>query len=522
MSDDTQGPVVVAVTARERGSARRPVPSVMELRAGGQHLHHVTGTDGGLGPDQHRGADPATAAEQAHAAAASVGADDLLVLRRLGGAGWTQLGGDAGSAAWAGTLEGDQDTDRRLTGALRATAPVRAHHGVPQHVIGPYWASTWAMVPVGEDVVVVFGCASPSEQLRTASGLRLQQAALRAGAAICATSPVRHLADEVEMLAAVAELLAAQPLGMDEALRHVCRTVVRALCCELAVVTLADGRFVVVQQGGELAASANEIAATVREALDEDPSGSLVVQDSATRPLPAPLSPAQGVASYLALSLPLREGRGTMLAAHSTDNPRGFSVLRQQVANRLAAPAAALLDGAQAREALQRALEASRRHAASDALTEVANRRGWDQALERGARLVSAGAAFTVVTVDIDGLKAANDANGHVAGDELILACARALRACVRGAGDVVARVGGDEFALLLAGADPSPEVIMGRLRRSLDGVHTPSGLPLRASLGAAACPSFGSLPAAVRRADALMYLDKRTRQSRRLQAASG
>lgn len=510
------------MTARERGSGRRPVPSVMDLRAGGQYLHHVTGSEEGLSSDQSCAGDLAAAAEQARLAATSVGADDLLVMRRLGSAGWTHLGGSAGTAAWVGVLQGDQHADRRLTGALRATAPVRAHHDVPQHVVGPYWASTCAMVPVGGDVVVVFGCGSPSEQLRTASGAQLQHAARRAGAAIGAASPVRQLADEVEILAAVGELLAPEPVGMDEVLRHVCRTAVRALHCEVAVVALADGRFVVVQQGGELAGSANDIAAVVSKALDDAPDGPLVVQDSGTRPLPAPLGPADGVASYLALPLPLRQGRATMLLAHSNENPVGFSALRQRVAARLAAPAAMLLDAAQRSEALQRALTAAQRHAARDALTEVANRRGWDQAVESATQLVRAGVDFTVVTVDIDGLKAANDTNGHVAGDELILACARALRRCVRGSGDVVARVGGDEFALLLPGADPSPQVIMGRLRRSLDGVRTASGLRLRASLGAAACPAFGSLRDAVRRADAAMYLEKRTRQRRGVETAAG
>ncbi len=118
LNDETHGWVVAAVTARERGPVRRPVPPLSDLGAAGRHLHHVmgsavtgsavtgsagsivgvTGSAGGLCLDPSGAGDPADAAELARVSAASVGAEDLLVLRRLGSAGWTHLGGSGSGA----------------------------------------------------------------------------------------------------------------------------------------------------------------------------------------------------------------------------------------------------------------------------------------------------------------------------------------------------------------------------------------------------------------------------------------
>ncbi|GMA85911.1 hypothetical protein GCM10025868_11610 [Angustibacter aerolatus] len=79
-----------------------------------------------------------------------------------------------------------------------------------------------------------------------------------------------------------------------------------------------------------------------------------------------------------------------------------------------------------------------------------------------------------------------------------------------------MARVGGDEFALVLPGVGAAPTVIAARLRRALERVVTPSGLRLRSSVGAATCPPRGDLDDAVRAADASMYDDKRARRGGR------
>lgn len=502
---------------RDSGSPRRPVPPVVDLRVTSQHLHHVTGD---AGSDEVAAFDSGSPAEQA---TALLGADDLLVLRRIGASGWTHLGGVGRGAAWAGLIEVDEHTDRRLGAVLCSPSPVRVQpDGVSlgartQHVVGPYWASSAVLVSSGADHVVVFGAASPSPALHAATDGQLTAAAEAARAAVSAVSPARLLADQVEVLAAVNELIESAPAPLDEVLQHVCRIATRALACELAAVWLPSGRFVVLQQGSSLACSAHEVSTVVRHLLDDHARGPLVVQDSATRPLPPPLSPDDGVASYLALPLALAQGRGCLLLVHAVDRARGFTTLCQHLGGRLADSAGRLIDAASAREGLELALTSSQAHAARDPLTNVGNRRSWNEALEQAGRQVAAGSPFTVVTVDLDGLKEVNDSQGHSGGDELIVACAQALRGAVRGARDVVARLGGDEFGLLLAGSDTSPQLITRRLRLSLDGVRTPSGLRLRTSIGAAVCPPFGSLPDAARRADAAMYVDKRARAGLRV-----
>src|SRR5439155_22942811 len=86
-----------------------------------------------------------------------------------------------------------------------------------------------------------------------------------------------------------------------------------------------------------------------------------------------------------------------------------------------------------------------------DALTRASNRLTWEEAVDRNTR---SDAAFGVVFADVDGLKSANDQYGHEMGDRLLTAVAEILINETSGRPDVVvARVGGDEFALLIPNA---------------------------------------------------------------------
>lgn len=102
--------------------------------------------------------------------------------------------------------------------------------------------------------------------------------------------------------------------------------------------------------------------------------------------------------------------------------------------------------------ALTRQLELQ---AATDGLTHVLNRRGFDEAIEREmARAARTGAPVSVVMIDVDHFKAYNDKYGHLAGDECLKAVAAVLRAAATRPIDVVARYGGEEFAMLLSDTD--------------------------------------------------------------------
>lgn len=99
--------------------------------------------------------------------------------------------------------------------------------------------------------------------------------------------------------------------------------------------------------------------------------------------------------------------------------------------------------------------EQMRQTAMTDALTGVPNRRAFDEALSNEARRSSRTLEpLSVLMIDIDNFKGFNDTFGHLVGDAALIAVARSLSGNIQRAGDVLARFGGEEFAVVLPGAD--------------------------------------------------------------------
>jgi diguanylate cyclase (GGDEF)-like protein len=169
------------------------------------------------------------------------------------------------------------------------------------------------------------------------------------------------------------------------------------------------------------------------------------------------------------------------------------------------------------RDAVRRREDARRlyRLATHDPLTGLANRRLLEERLERAlARARRTGVGGALLFVDLDGLKGVNDRLGHEAGDRLLVETARRLRDTVR-ATDTVARYGGDEFVLLLDGADtdasrlePLVEGLRARLAEPVNlGGHL---VTVPGSIGAVLFPAESEDAATLlRRADQRMYAAK-------------
>ena len=150
----------------------------------------------------------------------------------------------------------------------------------------------------------------------------------------------------------------------------------------------------------------------------------------------------------------------------------------------------------------------------TDALTGLPNRRGLNDALlSRLARVEPGGAVLAVYMLDLDGFKPVNDRLGHDAGDTLLVQVAHRLRAQVRG-GDLVSRVGGDEFVVLADGlkSDADARAIGAKLLAAMDAPFDVAGQRCKVGLtvGYALAPVDGNVATQLLKlADAAMYAGK-------------
>ncbi len=177
-------------------------------------------------------------------------------------------------------------------------------------------------------------------------------------------------------------------------------------------------------------------------------------------------------------------------------------------------------------EALAAQLKSSRERIADlearvdiDPLTDVLNRRGFERELKRSLAYVKRyGTSAALIYVDLDAFKPVNDRHGHAAGDAVLNAVAAALVRNVR-ASDVVARIGGDEFAVLLwnvgDAAAAAKATALEAVVYSTEVRWGASSFAIGASAGVALLGRLDTPAEGMARADAAMYRRKAERKQR-------
>jgi diguanylate cyclase (GGDEF)-like protein len=162
-------------------------------------------------------------------------------------------------------------------------------------------------------------------------------------------------------------------------------------------------------------------------------------------------------------------------------------------------------------------LDACEEAAFTDHLTGLANRRRFERQLDREVgRVERFSHPFSLLMLDIDSFKDLNDSFGHDAGDEAIRRIGRVLREGTRGI-DLAARIGGEEFAVLLV--ETSKEggfEVAERLRQAIKALEIPAARHITASFGVAECPTDAQTAADVlKAADVALYAAKRNGRDR-------
>jgi diguanylate cyclase (GGDEF)-like protein/putative nucleotidyltransferase with HDIG domain len=220
-----------------------------------------------------------------------------------------------------------------------------------------------------------------------------------------------------------------------------------------------------------------------------------------------PLHP--GIRSAFSLPLNYRERHLGVLTLESC-RENAFSQQDELTLRTLADQLAIALHNAQA---YQRALD----QAITDGLTGLKTHRYFMETLDREWRQATrSGQNFSVIMLDLDGFKQVNDRHGHLEGDKILSSVAKLLADRVRQS-NVLARYGGDEFALLMPRTDiDQAEILAERLRSSIEADPSLAANGITGSFGIAAFPTHGATQEEILRvADAGIYLAKHRKGNR-------
>jgi diguanylate cyclase (GGDEF)-like protein len=220
----------------------------------------------------------------------------------------------------------------------------------------------------------------------------------------------------------------------------------------------------------------------------------------------APIGQQVTIGAYIAIPLLLDDGSlfGTLCAIDPEPQPQSI-IEDQALVELMGRLLSRILQMELKAEELVRRAERFEAQALTDAMTGLYNRAGWDQLMTKEeGRCRRHGSSCAVIIVDLDALKQVNDAQGHTAGDDLIVRTAKALHQAAR-AEDVVARLGGDEFGIIGVNCDRAGG---DALRMRVLMVFDQEGI--MASVGWAMRDPGSGISQALVQADQKMYENKR------------
>ncbi len=224
----------------------------------------------------------------------------------------------------------------------------------------------------------------------------------------------------------------------------------------------------------------------------------------------APIGKQIPIGAYIGVPLPRADGQlfGTLCAIDPQPKPEHI-IDELPLIELLARMLTTVLESELKIQEQARRAERAMAESMTDSLTQLYNRRGWDQLMEleerRSARY---GHPSCVVSIDLDDLKQANDLFGHAYGDQLLTRAADLFTSVVRDS-DIAARVGGDEFAILAVECD---EVGCRKLVARLEEILARD--QISASIGYAMRCHQKTLIQTWELADQKMYANKRNRKA--------
>lgn len=306
--------------------------------------------------------------------------------------------------------------------------------------------------------------------------------------------------DELHRLVETQNAIATTELGSDAVMASVVDEARRLTGADGSVVELPEGKELVYRAVSGRAAPNVAVGLTVESVLSElalRNHETFVCRDTETDDrVDRDACRRVGAKSLVVVPL-LHAGRAMGVLKVYSGSPDFFTDEHIQVISLLAGMIGTALARA---DLLQRLSE----QAVTDELTGLPNRRGWyDHLTSVLAKARRTGAPVSVIALDVDGLKRVNDQSGHAAGDRLLREVTSRWSAALRES-DLLGRLGGDEFGVILDGADATAASdVVARLTAGLRGEHT-------AAAGVATWDGEEDETSLLSRADEAMYRQKR------------